>query len=108
MDEYRVRLLSQRRAAARSNAEDKPRRSGMQGRVSPSKLKKQAEELEKTLAQLTARHAKLEQELADPKLYEGKSPKLATLQKDLADTAAAIAAAEEKWLDAQAQLEAAE
>jgi predicted ATP-grasp superfamily ATP-dependent carboligase len=31
----------------------------MQGRVSPSKLKKQAEELEKTLAQLTARHAKL-------------------------------------------------
>jgi hypothetical protein len=30
------------------------------------------------------------------------------LQKDLADTAAAIAAAEEKWLDAQAQLEAAE
>ncbi|GIL39343.1 ABC-F family ATP-binding cassette domain-containing protein [Roseiterribacter gracilis] len=106
MDEYRARLLSQRRSASRG--ESKQRRSGMQGKVAPSKLKKQAEELEKTLEQLNQKHAKLERDLADPKLYESKSAKLATMQKELADIAASIATTEEKWIEAQQLLDAAE
>jgi ATP-binding cassette subfamily F protein 3 len=106
MDEYRTRLLSARRNASRGEA--KQRRSGMQGKVAPSKLKKQADELEKSLEQLNQKHAKLERDLTDPKLYEGKSPKLATLQKELADTAVAIKTTEEKWIEAQQLLDAAE
>ncbi|MDB5366442.1 MAG: transporter ATP-binding protein [Rhodospirillales bacterium] len=106
MDEYRARLMSARRGAQRGDT--KQRRSGMQGRVAPSKLKKQADELEKLLEQLNQKHAKLERDLADPKLYAGNSPKLASLQKELAETAASIATTEEKWIEAQQQLDAAE
>ena len=56
---------------------------------------------------LTAEIARLDQALAEPGLFARDPAKAAAMAKSRADQAAALARAEEEWLAASAQFEAA-
>ena len=69
-------------------------------------IRKRARELEKAIEKLNQRKAKLEAELADPKLYEGPTAdmKAVVLKKESVDKELEVA--EAAWLEAEAALEA--
>jgi ATP-binding cassette subfamily F protein 3 len=123
MDDYRQLLLEQRRAERRQaraearaeaglsqepapDARDRRREAAAQ-RAALSDLKKAARAAEQRLEKLQNALALLEQELADPKLYEGPAERLTRLQSKHAEVKAAISETEERWLEAQSELEAA-
>ncbi len=117
--DYRRALLEERRAAARENREADPRdaapgkkedrRARAERRAALAPLKRRAADAEKTLERLTAAAAKIENALADPKLYEREgSAQLVAMQKDLGALNQQIAAAETAWMQAMEDLETAE
>jgi protein subunit release factor A len=75
--------------------------------VATGPLRKAAESAEKKIAELARHKSRLEQALANPKLYEDQ-PRARELQRELGELGKTIAAAEEAWLEATAALEAAE
>ncbi len=123
MADYRRLLLEQRRAERRQakaearaeaglsqapapDARDRRREAAAQ-RAALSDLKKTAQAAEQRLERLQKALALLEQELADPQLYDGPSERLTRLQSKHAEVTAAIAETEDRWLEAQSELEAA-
>ncbi|HET8729155.1 MAG TPA: ABC-F family ATP-binding cassette domain-containing protein, partial [Alphaproteobacteria bacterium] len=121
MDDYRRLLAEQRRAeraemrAERSagkeadriepvNRKDQ-RRAAAETRAALAPLRKRAKDAEARIAKLEGEKSVIERQLADPKLYDGPADKLTHLQIALHEVETGIAAAEEAWLEAQAQLE---
>jgi ATP-binding cassette subfamily F protein 3 len=87
------------RAQARKAAADK--------RVETAPLRKRVQKAEADIARLTKELEKLDATLADGSLFTRDAAKAAAIAKSRADTAAAIAAAEEEWLTASHALESA-
>jgi ATP-binding cassette subfamily F protein 3 len=117
IEDYRRLLAEQRRSeraernAAKAadrvetvNRRDQ-RRAAAESRAALAPLRKQAKDAEARIAKLEKEKAALEQQLADPALYEGPADKVTRLQIALHETETAIAAAEEAWLEAQTRLE---
>ncbi|WP_119165914.1 ABC-F family ATP-binding cassette domain-containing protein [Algihabitans albus] len=121
MADYRQLLLDQRRAERRQAKAEARSQSGASGqpdardrrrqaaaqRTAVADLKKTARQAEARLEKLQAALDLLEQELADPSLYDGPADRLTRLQTKHAEVKAAIAETEERWLEAQGDLEAA-
>ena len=118
MEDYRALLREERRAergkaradkaepgvAARPSRKDR-RRAGAAARAASAGLRKAAREAEARVEALTRDKAKLEARLADPQVYDGPTAKLMELQLRFGEVKAALAAAEDAWLEAQAAME---
>ena len=112
LEDYRALILDVARPIdePRGDAEAKPtaRQSAAARRLALAPLKKQAEALEARLDDLNAILPRLDAALAEPGLYQSDLPRATKLQKERAALTAAIADAEEKWLQALAAYERAE
>jgi ATP-binding cassette subfamily F protein 3 len=110
LDDYRQRLLDDRRAAGRAPA-GKPaaraqapatradeRRAAAAAREKLKPLRQALADAERQVERLTQDKQALEARLADPALYSGAAAEVARLQRALAQAARALAAAEERWL----------
>ena len=114
LDGYRDWLRQEERAARggrraqgaeRKNDRKQARKDSAERRKETAELRRRARELEKTIEKLNQRKAKLEAQLADPKLYEGPTAdmKALILKKEGADRE--LEAAEAAWLETEAALE---
>jgi len=83
------------------------RRASAKRREDSAPLRKKVKEAETAVAKLQAEIAALDKKLADPKLYQ-RPMDAAFLAKERADLVRSLAAAEDKWLTASAEAEAAE
>ena len=89
----------------RSRAET--RRAAAERRAELAPLKRRIAALEAEMAKLGKRVGEIDQALADPKLYENDPARAAKLAKERADAAAALAGAEEQWLELSGEYESA-
>lgn len=85
-----------------SHDKKEARRIAAQKREQNAPLKKKAQALEKEVEKLQADIAKLDAKLADSKAFEGKPDEASKVAKARADALRALAAAEDKWLEAVA------
>jgi len=117
LDDYRKLLLEQRRNAKRDGKEERKamsaaqreaaRKSAADLRASLAPLRRIVEAAEQEMAKISAEIAKLDAKLADPDLYSGPAAKVTELQTARGKAGTRMEAAEQKWLDATGQLEAA-
>jgi ATP-binding cassette subfamily F protein 3 len=110
LDDYRALLVERARPAARANAVTRKddRRERAEARAALAPIRKKAQEAEKRLAMLAAERARIESKLADPALYApGRTSEMTAANARLAAIAKEAAAAEEAWLMAEEELEAA-
>jgi len=121
LDDYRRLLLEQRRERAREKEAARPesparadalgrkekRRQAAEARAQTAHLRRAAEEAERRLRSLEQRRAAIEKELADPAVYGGPTRRLMQLQVEFGEIKKQIAAAEEAWLAAETDKEAA-
>jgi ATP-binding cassette, subfamily F, member 3 len=110
LDDYRALLVERARPAARANAVTRKddRRERAEARAALAPIRKKAQDAEKRLAVLAAERARIEISLADPALYApGRVGEVTTANARLAAIAKEVAAAEEAWLMAEEELEAA-
>jgi ATP-binding cassette subfamily F protein 3 len=117
LDDYRKLLLERRRNAKRDGKEERKamsaaqreaaRRSAADMRASLAPLRKTIATTEQEMAKIAGEIAKLDTRLADPELYVGPAAKVTEIQTARGAAATRLAAAEQKWLEATAQLEAA-
>lgn len=85
-----------------SHDKKEARRIAAQKREQNAPLKKKAQTLEKEVEKLQADIAKLDAKLADSSAFEGKPDDASKVAKARADALRALAAAEDKWLEAVA------
>jgi ATP-binding cassette subfamily F protein 3 len=115
--DYRTMVLDARAArgaSAPNGARPSPsgqtsqdrRREAAKRREETAPLRKQVKDAEAAIARLQAEIAALDAKLADPKLY-GRPAEAASLARERADKVARLQAAEERWLEAAAAVEAA-
>jgi ATP-binding cassette, subfamily F, member 3 len=83
------------------------RRAAAEKRGELAPLRRRIDECDKTIAKLTRKIADIDAMLADPTLYDRDPARLATLGKERAEAAGALAAAEDHWLALSADYEAA-
>jgi ATP-binding cassette subfamily F protein 3 len=115
---YRAQLLasrkskSQRKPLVESTAPPTPpapkaerRRNAAAQRVESAALRKAVRDAEKETARLGGEKDRLDAAIADPKLYDGPPERITELTKKRSEIAAALNAAEEKWLAAQEAME---
>jgi len=113
LDDYVRLVLSERggRSASEKSAPQadraQARRAAAEKRAETAPLRKRVQKAEGEIARLTAELEKLDASLADGTLFARDTAKAATLAKTRADTANALAAAEEEWLAASEALETA-
>ncbi len=115
LEDYRRLLLDQRRERSREKGGDRPepvsrkekRRAAAETRAATAHLRKAVETAERQVRTLEVRRGSFEQRLTDPAVYGGPTRELMELQVKLAEVKKQIAAAEERWLSAQASLESA-
>jgi ATP-binding cassette subfamily F protein 3 len=112
LEDYRQLVLAQRRGAAEDKAgEGAPvdrraqRQAAAAARAAAAPLRKAVQEAEREVETLTRQRAAIEGELADPALYQRDAEKATGLQIRLAEVKRALVAAEERWLQAAAELE---
>jgi ATP-binding cassette, subfamily F, member 3 len=103
MDDYRALQLSVKPGA--NNAKQSSPNLKSAAKPSPKGLLSKLEKAEAKVLQLSGERDKLNLALADPKLYEGPSPKLAELQAKLTKVHADIEQAEDEWLVLQEQVD---
>jgi ATP-binding cassette subfamily F protein 3 len=116
LDDYRKLLLDKRRAERRSGKDERKaakqreanRRSAAEIRAQLAPLRKAVEAAELEVNKITKEVAVLDRKLEDPELYSGPAPKITALQTERGNASLRLAAAEEKWLEASAALEAAD
>ncbi|MBE7210722.1 MAG: ABC-F family ATP-binding cassette domain-containing protein [Gluconacetobacter diazotrophicus] len=120
MAEYRAHLAERARAAAGTAAGGSPgtrpaparaeeRRDRAEARRALAPVRKRARDAEALVAKLQAERAALEARLADPALYDGREgAEVARINTRLAAIDTQRERAEADWLDAEAELEAAE
>jgi ATP-binding cassette subfamily F protein 3 len=106
LDEYRRLVLSSRNGEPapreRSVAAEKPQRPKSDNRGS---LKKRIAEAESEIARVTDIIAKIDTALALPDIFTRDPKQAAQLSKARANAAAALARAEEQWLEASSQFD---
>ena len=110
LDDYRALLVERARPAARANAVTRKddRRERAEARAALAPIRRKAQEAEKRLALLGAERARIEASLADPALYApGRVTEVTAANARLAAISREAAAAEEAWLLAEEELEAA-
>ncbi|KDU94403.1 ABC transporter ATP-binding protein [Komagataeibacter rhaeticus] len=115
MAEYRTWLTERARAVSNSDParpaaapRRDDRRERAEARKATAPLRKRIRDAEQLMARLVAERAKLEARLADPKLYEsGRAEDVTALNTRLAAIAREHDRAEEDWLEAETELEAA-
>ena len=118
LDDYRRRVLAERGAPAKDNggrkdeASPRParadaRRAAAERRVELAPLRRRITAAEAVVARLNAEIGRIDAALAEPGLFARDSAKAAALAKARADHVAALAKAEEDWLEASTALEAA-
>jgi ATP-binding cassette, subfamily F, member 3 len=110
LDDYRVLLAERGRPAAKAGVVTRKddRRERAEARAALAPVRKQAQAAEKRIATLTAERAEIEAKLADPAVYApGRAAEVTAANTRLASIARETEAAEEAWLVAQEQLEAA-
>ncbi|MFC0218389.1 ABC-F family ATP-binding cassette domain-containing protein [Pseudochelatococcus lubricantis] len=113
MDDYRRLVLAgdapATRAAASGSGGEKAdrRRNAARTRVALAPLRKRIETLEARMDKLADGIAKIDAALAAPDTFSKNPEKAAELAKMRADAATALAQAEEEWLAASAEIEAA-
>ena len=122
LEDYRRLLLEQRREKAREKDSDRPegesrpengnrkekRRQAAEARAQTAHLRKAAQTAERRLRELEGRRKLIEAKLADPEVYGGPTSQLMRLQLELSEIKKKIAVAEEAWLTAESQREAAD
>ncbi|GAN63408.1 ABC transporter ATP-binding protein [Acetobacter indonesiensis NRIC 0313] len=115
MAEYRSWLIEQNRASSRATKPDAQgtqsrkddRRDRAEARKAQAPLRKIIKDAEAKLTKLATERAKIETTLADPALYtDGKTNEVTKLNTRLAAIGKEQAELEEKWLEAEAELEA--
>ena len=115
MAEYRSWLIEQNRASNRATKPDAQgtqsrkddRRDRAEARKAQAPLRKIIKDAEAKLAKLATERAKIETTLADPALYtDGKTNEVTKLNTRLAAIGKEQVELEEKWLEAEAELEA--
>ena len=115
LDDYRRQVLEERRldrkasrpegnGAAKDNRRER-RREAAQAREAKSDILRAARDAEAVVTRLTAEKAEIEAGLADPSLYDGETDGLAELLRRQGEIGKALAAAEERWLEAQELIE---
>ncbi len=108
LDDYQKFVLK----TARGEADPKPAPASDETprakRASPSSLRHKLKEIEGVIAKLEPEITRLDQELAAPDLYARNPAKGADLSKQRMALAAALAEAEELWIDTSERLSAAE
>ncbi|HSV26085.1 MAG TPA: ABC-F family ATP-binding cassette domain-containing protein [Xanthobacteraceae bacterium] len=83
------------------------RRAAAEKRSELAPLKRRIDEFDKTIAMLTKKIDQIDAILADAQLYGRDPSRVATLSKERAAAASALAAAEDRWLALSAQYESA-
>ena len=113
VDDYEASILRQRRLERRRGTDGSreptrrdARKAAAAQRAELARWRKAARQAEAGLSRLAAARRKVEEALADPRLYEGPPSRIAELNQLKAKLGAEIAAAETTWLDAQAKFEA--
>ena len=117
LDDYRAMLLERARghrrghrrgARAEKNGGREGKKAGRQARAQAraesSGVRQRGKDAERLLSDLGKKKSAVEAKLADPALYEGTSDKVKALQIEMARIERALAAAEQAWLEAEAQL----
>jgi ATP-binding cassette subfamily F protein 3 len=118
LDDYRRHVFTERgtqdAAARRSNDRAEPRasrsdlrRAAAEKRVELAPLRRRIVDAESAVKRLSEEIARIDAALATPGLFARDPAKAAALSKSRADAAAALLRAENDWLDASAELEAA-
>ena len=110
LDDYRALLVERARPAARANAVTRKddRRERAEARAALAPIRRKAQEAEKRLAVLAAERTRIEAKLGDPALYApGRTAEITAANARLAAITKEAAAAEEIWLMAEEELEAA-
>jgi ATP-binding cassette subfamily F protein 3 len=114
LDDYRALVLSKARdeTARESKVAERPsrseaRRAAAERRAELAPLKRRITSLESQMGKLNTRMGEIDRSLADPRLYERDPARVATLAKERADSASALAAAEEQWLELSGEYESA-
>ncbi|MCG0997238.1 ABC-F family ATP-binding cassette domain-containing protein [Acetobacter persici] len=114
MAEYRRWLIEQNRAANRSTKPDTSaqasrkddRRERAEARKAQAPLRKIIKDAEAKLARLATERTRIETTLADPALYaDGKADEVTRLNTRLAAIGKEQADLEERWLEAEAEIE---
>ena len=114
LDDYRALVLGRGNGERRDDAksDNRPsrtetRRAAAERRAELAPLKRRITAIETEMGKLGRRVAEIDQTMADPKLYERDPARVTTLAKERADTAAALATAEEQWLALSSEYEGA-
>ncbi len=115
LDEYARMLIDRRRNAAgpKGDARDgganrrDERRAAAEAREKLAPLRRKARDAEALIEKLGKEKTKLDAVLADPKTYGGPADKMTELLKQRAELEKRIGAAEEVWLAASEEIEAA-
>jgi ATP-binding cassette subfamily F protein 3 len=114
LDDYRRLVLSKedegRDSAAKSDerrTRSETRRAAAERRAELAPLKRRITAIEADMAKLGKRVGEIDQALADPTLYERDPARAAKLAKERAEAAAALAGAEEQWLELSGEYESA-
>jgi len=116
LDDYRRRVLSERASTNNDikQASDRPRmgraeirRAAAQLRADLAPLRLRIGEAERSIQHLTGEIARIDAALTAPGLFARAPPNAASLAKARAEAASALAKAEEEWLAASAEYEAA-
>ncbi|CAK0770362.1 putative ATP-binding protein YheS [Azospirillaceae bacterium] len=116
MEDYRRLLVERARTAGSSgngekgsgdvaNSRRDQRRAAAEMRAAVAPLKRRIMALEKKMADLTERRRKIDITLADPALYNKTGEEVSRVQIERGDVEKRLAAMEEEWLEASAELE---
>jgi ATP-binding cassette subfamily F protein 3 len=108
LDDYQKIVLKAARKDAEPKVEPVVDDNSRTKRASPSSLRFKLKELEEMIAKLEPEIARLDKELAAPDLYARNPTKGADMAKQRMTLAAALAEAEELWIDTGERLAAAE
>jgi ATP-binding cassette subfamily F protein 3 len=110
LDDYRALLVERARPAAKAGAVTRKddRRERAEARATLAPIRKKAQDAEKRIAILTAERARIETKLADAALYApGRIAEVTAANARLSAIAKEATAAEEIWLMAEEELDAA-
>jgi len=113
LEDYRRMVLAPTPAPATNgggaaSARREARRDAAERRRELAPLRKELQASERELGTLGAKKAALDEQLADPATYAGKSVDVAALLREQAALAAALSDAEARWLEAAQAIEAAQ
>ena len=112
LDDYRALIVSGGKSSEKTSpGQDEPksradqRKAAAERRAAMAPLRKKINEIESLTARLEKTIQEIDNELADPSLYDKAPAKAAEMAKRRADAQARLTEAEEEWLDLSARYE---